>query len=259
MDAVEDPRWRVLAFEARQVVRAGAPYWWDNRPRRDGAVVVYQETIAGDCALCAAGRTWRAPPGTALLFAHGEDSDYGVPPDLAGPYLLRWATCTGAGLRAHWDWLRAHHGHAVPVAGLAAAAADRLFADLGAGRPADVHALVSGLAESLALARCARLSPVEAATEALLADPFRPIDMAQLARAHGCSREHLVRTFTTRTGTPPGRWLAARRAERALTLLAGTDLTVAAVAAQVGLGSAHVLARLLRRRTGRGPAGWRRG
>ena len=158
-----------------------------------------------------------------------------------------------------WFARRARHGWAVPVTGAAAAAADRLFADLVAGRPGDVAALVHGLDQALSHARRARLRPAEAAAEALAADPFRAVDIARLAATHGCSREHLVRTFTARHGLPPGRWLARQRTARALDLLRGTDLTVAAIAAQVGLASPHVLARLLRRGTGRGPTAWRGG
>jgi AraC-like DNA-binding protein len=81
-----------------------------------------------------------------------------------------------------------------------------------------------------------------------LAEQNRVPDMA--ARA-GLSTDGFIKRFRAATGKTPGRYLQDLRLEKALALLAGTDLTTAAIADEVGYASASHLCQLIKRRTGR--------
>ncbi len=88
-----------------------------------------------------------------------------------------------------------------------------------------------------------------------LAHPIELADMAAYARMS-------VRTFTRRfreeTGLSPGRWLLRQRVEHARQLLESTDLTVDAVAARAGFGTAVSLRQHLHAVVGVSPAAYRR-
>jgi AraC-like DNA-binding protein len=83
------------------------------------------------------------------------------------------------------------------------------------------------------------------------------LTLGDLARSAGLSRAYFSRSFRAATGTPPMRWLRDLRLETARHLLATTELTVAAVARQVGFHDRFQFSRMMRRRSGRPPSGWR--
>jgi AraC-like DNA-binding protein len=260
MDAA-DPRWRVVAFEAQQTVRRDDCWRWRNRERPANGHAVIQETRAGASRIggpAVADGPVLAPAGHALLFVYGEDSSYEQAPE-AGDYRCRYIILNGAGVADHVAWLQARHGHAPRLGAAALAASDRLYDDLerqGTTTPRHILDLLLAIDAELSAAGPRGQRPVDAAVEALLVQPFTAVDLKGLAARHGCTREHLVRRFTARTGLPPGRWLAERRLERALALVQHGDRSAAAIAAQCGL-SLQALGRLLRSRTGRGVQAWR--
>jgi transcriptional regulator GlxA family with amidase domain len=122
---------------------------------------------------------------------------------------------------------------------------------------AAVAALVHDLCAMAGAAATAAADPVDRAIAEIVAAPFVDWSLKQVAEEHRISREHLVRTFARRLGSPPGAWLAEARLERALLLLRETRQEVAAIARACGLGSAHSLARLIKARTGRPPSAFR--
>ena len=91
--------------------------------------------------------------------------------------------------------------------------------------------------------------------EARLADPWT---VASLAAAVGVSRATLARRFTDLTGEPPMAALTARRLALAADLLADPQLTLAAVARQVGYATPFSLSAAFSRATGVSPAEHRR-
>jgi transcriptional regulator GlxA family with amidase domain len=83
------------------------------------------------------------------------------------------------------------------------------------------------------------------------------LSVAALARRCGMSVRSFGRAFRAETGTSPAAAVEALRIEAARRLLETSDLTVGAVARQVGLRSPEVLHRAFRRRVGTTPATYR--
>ncbi len=258
--------WRVLGF-GRQQVPPNSSYWFDNRTRRPQGVVYCQYSVAGAISLITPDGERTVPAGHFVLFRHGEASSYGRREvgHHGSAYACEWVGLMGAGLDAHWDIARARYGAVLPPDAGLRQALNRLIdaaqPRAGAGPlavGAAVHAFVTHLF-SVSEARLARArTPVEAALDALIADPCRIGTLSALARTHGCSREHLARAFRARMGLSPAAWLTRARLERAIVLLRGSALPVAAVAEQSGFPSAHTLARQVKRATGQPPEAYRR-
>jgi len=255
--------WRLAAWGRERHVPAEG-YWFENRERGDGSVV-FQVTIAGSMMLRDGKVVQDVPPGHAALFLHDDDSAYGMPHGSTAAYTCEWLSLNGSGLREHWNALRARFGSVVAVDDQVLADARRLCKQADPRRGAEpiamagaVHSFVLGLFVSLRRDHQAAQSPVERALDDLFANPLGAPPLKRLAERHGCSREHLARTFTERMGMPPAAWLADQRLERAISLLRDTGLPIAAIATQCGFGSTHTLARQVRATTGAGPQALRR-
>jgi AraC family transcriptional regulator len=83
------------------------------------------------------------------------------------------------------------------------------------------------------------------------------IRIADLARLVDLSEGHFFRAFRSTTGQTPLAMITARRIERARSLLAAGDLSVAAVGAQFGFVNASHFARTFRAATGSTPSRYR--
>jgi len=94
--------------------------------------------------------------------------------------------------------------------------------------------------------------------EAILDDPGREWSIEALASAARASRATFLRRFSRSTGTTPGRLVARVRMMAATELLAEGDLTVAAVASQVGYGSESSFSRGFALELGMSPGAYRR-
>ncbi len=99
---------------------------------------------------------------------------------------------------------------------------------------------------------------VARAVAAMKADPVRRWTVAALARVAGLSRAPFARRFRAATGTSPVRWLMAYRLDVARSRLAGTDLTLAAIATEVGYATEFALSKAFKRFFGIAPAAFRR-
>ena len=85
----------------------------------------------------------------------------------------------------------------------------------------------------------------------------RALSVETLAARAGMSARNFARVFRRETGTTPAAYVEDLRVETARRLFEDTDLTVAAIAAQVGLGRAETLHRAFRRRVGTTPDRYR--
>ena len=130
--------------------------------------------------------------------------------------------------------------HERTLALAAAALAQVDAARVAAGRPATARA---------------RRSLVDAAREALAADPGVPLDV--LARALGVSPHHLSRTFHAGTGHTIARHRMRLRTRAALERLAGGDEHLAQLAADLGFADQSHLCRVVRSETGHTPTALR--
>ncbi|EMF21662.1 AraC family transcription regulator [Streptomyces gancidicus BKS 13-15] len=88
-------------------------------------------------------------------------------------------------------------------------------------------------------------------------DPARPWTVAGLAEKAGVSRVAPARRFTRLVGEPPMSYLTGRRLALAADRLRDTDDTLAAIARQVGYGSAFALSTAFKRAFDVSPQEWR--
>ncbi|AZM59297.1 MULTISPECIES: AraC family transcriptional regulator [unclassified Streptomyces] len=91
----------------------------------------------------------------------------------------------------------------------------------------------------------------------LQGDPAHPWTVAALAAKAGVSRAALARRFTERVGEPPMTYLTGWRLALAADRLRDTDDTIAAIARQVGYGSAFALSTAFKRAYDVSPQEWR--
>jgi transcriptional regulator GlxA family with amidase domain len=99
---------------------------------------------------------------------------------------------------------------------------------------------------------------VTRALSAMRADPSRRWTVAALARVAGLSRAAFARRFTKEMGTSPLRWLVAYRIQLAEARLLGTDLPLAAIAAELGYVCEFAFAKAFKRIVGVAPGIFRR-
>lgn len=83
------------------------------------------------------------------------------------------------------------------------------------------------------------------------------LDVATMAAQAAMSERTFARKFVEATGTTPHQWLTTQRVMRARQLLETTDLTIDAVAARSGLGTAANLRARLREEVGVSPSAYR--
>jgi len=88
-------------------------------------------------------------------------------------------------------------------------------------------------------------------------DCSRQWTVDQLAERVGLAPGYLAGLFAVQLGISPHRYLLERRVEAARRLLTSSDLSVTAVAADVGFSSSQQLARVFRRVLGTSPGEWR--
>lgn len=80
-----------------------------------------------------------------------------------------------------------------------------------------------------------------------------PVSLDDLANHTGMSKFHFARTFRAQTGTTPMEFIRKQRLEAASALLAQTNLTLEAIAENVGFTDASHLSQVFRRRFGCAP------
>lgn len=84
------------------------------------------------------------------------------------------------------------------------------------------------------------------------------LTLSDLADVACLSRHHFARAFREATGTPPHRYVSARRLEQARDLLAQTDLTLVEIALKCRFSSQASFTRAFHRGTGVSPGEYRR-
>ena len=89
-------------------------------------------------------------------------------------------------------------------------------------------------------------------------DYARSWSLADLADGVGLAPTYLAALFSTQLGRAPHQYLIERRIARARQLLSNSDLSITAIAIEVGFGSGQHLARTFRKLEGTTPSAYRR-
>ena len=84
------------------------------------------------------------------------------------------------------------------------------------------------------------------------------VSLAEVARQCGLSRSYFAGSFKSATGYSPHQWLQRHRVERAKSLLAASESSIAEIAAICGFADQSHLTRVFSRLVGDSPAAWRR-
>jgi AraC family transcriptional regulator len=84
------------------------------------------------------------------------------------------------------------------------------------------------------------------------------LTVAEMAQAVGLSESWFSNVFKQTTGKTPLQWQLAKRIDRAKGLLAETNMTISAIAAQIGFSDQAHFTRVFRQVAGDTPAAWRR-
>ena len=242
-------------------------YFYNNHlrgGRADEAVV--QQTLAGTVFLQTPAARQLAPADTAILFTHDEETSYGYPPEVTGPYQLRYVAFKLAGLQSWFDRLRAEFGPVVrmPLHGEASTVLAELVTRFGTRSFRDrfqetelLHQLLVALYRDQVAATQTN-DPIEYGRH-YLRDHFRsPINLKAVAVHCGVSREHFIRAFGKRYGEPPGELLRRLRLEQAQRMLRATQLPVQEIALACGYADANTFCRAYRQKYAETPGAARR-
>jgi len=81
--------------------------------------------------------------------------------------------------------------------------------------------------------------------------------LASLARQAGVSRFQFLRAFKKQYGVPPHAYLTSLRLDKGEQLLRASDLSITAIASEVGFGSVSRFSEAFSRRHGSPPSTWR--
>ena len=129
----------------------------------------------------------------------------------------------------------------------------------GSGRPADRAAAVALLPTLLhELSRRRGGSWLEQQVRVYVDEHLaRPFRVAEVAATLGLSPSRLLHRFRAEAGEPLMAWVRRRRMQRARELLHRPELTLADIAAQVGIAGASHLSHLFLRENGCRPATYR--
>lgn len=130
-----------------------------------------------------------------------------------------------------------------------AAHAERVRAMLAVPAPRRANRMRGGLSP-------AALRRVQLFVEANLS---RPLPLSQLAERASLSAFYFARAFRQSTGTTPRAFVETRRIEKAQQFLRESDLSLAAIAHETGLGTQSRFTTTFRRATGFTPAAYRKG
>ncbi len=256
-----DYLWRVTSH-GRDRQPPGRQYWHENAERTPTDLVVFQLTTDGELTYRDADGMHPVPRGSALLFAYGEDTGYGLAPNATQTYRSRYICLRGAGLAEHCAMIRRQYGSILDLAGnriipeTLARLVDMARPHRAASPSAQaslVYSFVMQIFDHARASRSRELSPVERAVATLRDAPLTAWSLKEVSATYGVSREHLSRVFHGLTGEAPAAYVRRARLRRARWLIEHTSLPLAAIVRQAGYSSASTLARQVKEATGQSP------
>lgn len=254
--------WQVSSYSFDQHVENNGHWSLNNHNRERRGVVIFQYAARGGFLYRDPRGERVVPEGWAAIFSFGEESWYGLPAHFPEPLLTQYLSLEGAGLLAHVNFLRERFGSVFRLGEenplrenmrqIAESSRPRTASE-AALHGAEVYAFIMRLYTYLEEQWARDKPPVERAVDELLRRPANAWSLKEVAQRHGCSREHLTRIFTERTGTPPAKYLGRAKLSKALELLVETGLPIGRVAVQSGFTNKFTLARHVKEETGTTP------
>ncbi|MGE9296175.1 MAG: helix-turn-helix domain-containing protein [Puniceicoccales bacterium] len=237
-------------------------YQWDNRKRAKRPIAcVVQRTRTGCPFIEDDFQRFLVPAGSAMLFYHGDNTNYGLSPEYPEPFESDWIVISGEQALPLFESLIAMVGRvvAMPEDSEAARLLDIIVSRYGQEGYGD-RFRESALAYEF-LMTCCRLSgpgrptgdPIWQAREYILSHYQQPFSQQELADRIGLSREHLARRFRENYGISPGRFCTDLRMARARDLLRVSQTSIEQVALQCGYVDANSFSRAVRRAYGVSP------
>lgn len=220
----------------------------------------------GELELELDGRPIHVPAGCAILLYPGHREDFVFAREDQTRH--SWCSITPEALPAPWSESLGRGSVPVPFGPRLSALLEIALA-MPPSTQAD-HGVALGLAlalcgEAARLARRQQLVPEAPHGDAAVAkarafiqrELAQPLDLAQISRAAGVSRQHLLKLFRERGLPTPTEYLYARRLETAAHLLSHTGLSIAEISEQTGFTNPYHFSRKFSQTHGLSPRAWR--
>ena len=220
--------------------------------------------LSGEAEIESEGKSFHARAGDAVLLDCHKPHGYGS----ATGWRALWVHFDGVSARGYAEWIAAR-GPVLQSAGVGEAQRCiqeicALLADASPEREAEMALL---LTQALTALRPMAEAGKDGGRQALLGgiiarlnrQPGREPSIAEMARQASMSEYHFIRVFTKTTGVTPRQYIIASRMNHAKYLLAHTDETVAAVAAEAGYASESMFCLTFKKTQGITPTEYRLG
>ncbi|WP_309398402.1 AraC family transcriptional regulator [Cerasicoccus maritimus] len=248
-----------------QEVRHSRRYMWDNRNRGGPPMFCIQRTLRGCGFIERDGVRALVPANYAMLFWHGENSNYGYAEESQGPYELDWLAINGPQCMEFFQEILQISGGVIHLPRQAEPTRlldeiRRRFTEKQFQDPYHESLLIYELLTSL-LREAARTpverDPIAYAAEYIERRFHQPITMEEVAQASGVSREHLTRQLTKHWGESPGKHLQALRLNAGRDIVCHTTAPIEAISRHCGYLDPDGFARAFARRFKLSPGKYR--
>ncbi|WP_151733630.1 AraC family transcriptional regulator ['Paenibacillus yunnanensis' Narsing Rao et al. 2020] len=257
-------------FAAGHEAETHSSYHWDGLERSDGPLLLFQYTMSGAGIFESGGERQRIGPGRAFLAEIPGDHRYYHPGD-GEAWEFYFLLFRPKLILPIWEEIKQKLGQTPLID--PASPPIRLMRDIvreaREGRITDAYIASSLLYPfMMELGRLASggmrhetLWPpaVKEAVRFMDAHYAEMIGQDELARRLGVSKFHLLRTFSKHVGLTPNDYLNRIRIERSVELLRTTDLSIEAIAGQVGYSTGSYLIKVFHKLTGQTPGAFRSG
>ncbi|WP_269540265.1 helix-turn-helix domain-containing protein [Cerasicoccus fimbriatus] len=250
---------------ASRETRNSRRYHYDNTSRGGPPIYVVQRTVSGCGFIERDGVRSLTPQNTAMLFWHGDQSNYGYAEESNGPYVLDFMAITGPQCEAIFHKVNELSDSIMPMP--KQSEPTRLFYELS--RRFNEHTFQDPYHESMLVYELlisllreatripAERDPITYAAEYIQRRYHQPITIDEVAQAAGVSREHLTRQLTRRLGQSPGKRLQELRMQAGKDLVCHTTAPIEAIGPHCGYLDPDAFARAFARRFKMSPGKYR--
>ncbi len=238
-------------------------FGWTTVQSRD--IVTYREGGCGDYQMlyihrgygifCLNGKTTRLNSGSVVLIYPGEKNDYTFPKKSATEYY--WIHFSGVGAADLLAALKLGSGtYNVGEYSAFISAMDKM-AHSSAADDFTTDAFLSGTLMALLSAISKRIyvtdSPFSKVIEQMQKDGFGKMQNTDYARMCGMTEYHFIRQFKKATGLTPLRYKTKLLVNRAMEIMAMTDLNISEIAYALGFEDSLYFSRLFKKEIGISP------